>query len=220
MIKKTKKITKNRSLTKKEDRAIVKKISVEEAKDFLQQCVTVDCDPDRIMEELSEDLLPKIKSGKAGKKVYEKINKAVFKALMIYGLDTHYPLAETVDEKYRPLAIEFSRQLVKEYNCQTSSEKALAEVIVNAYARILNYSQILNTCRKIDWLTNEKITYYSMISKELDRANRQFVTALITLKQFKTPSLEVNVKTKTAFISQNQQLNINPSNKNENIKPE
>ena len=63
-----------------------------------------------------------------------------------------------------------------------------------------------------------------MISKELDRANRQFITALTTLKQIKAPSLEINVKTKAAFVAQNQQLNVNPTdknnlNKNENIEP-
>ena len=60
------------------------------------------------------------------------------------------------------------------------------------------------------------------MSKHIDRANRQFITALTTLKQIKMPSLAISVKTKAAFVAQNQQLNVNPSNKNnlnENIKP-
>ena len=64
-----------------------------------------------------------------------------------------------------------------------------------------------------------------IIGLELDRANRQFLTALQTLKQIKAPQLEVNVETKTAFVAQNQQFNVenNPANKgkgekqNENI---
>jgi hypothetical protein len=54
------------------------------------------------------------------------------------------------------------------------------------------------------------------MSKELDRANRQFITALTTLKQMKTPSIEINVTAKTAFVGKNQQFNANKSN-NENI---
>jgi len=220
---KNKKTTDKRALVKKEDKAVIEKMTVEEAKDFLNQ-IAYDCDPKRIMKELSEVLLPQIRAGKANKKVREKTAEVASKALMVYGLETHYPLAETVDKKYRPLVIEFSNRLIKEYNCQTSSERALAEVIVSAYAKILEYSRCLYTCRKIDWLSNEKISYYSMISKELDRANRQFITALTTLKQIKMPSFEINVKTKAAFVAQNQQLNVNPTNKNnlnknEKIKP-
>jgi len=219
-----KKTIKKHALAKKENRAIVEKMTIEEAKDYINQMFHIDDEPKQIMKELSEDLLPQIRAGKANKKVHEKTTEAVSKALMVYGLETHYPLAVIINKQYRPLVMEFSNQLIQEYSCQTSGEKALVQVIVIAYTKILEYSQCLYTCRKIDWFSNEKISYYSMISKELDRANRQFITALTTLKQIKTPSLEINVKTKTAFVAQNQQLNVNPANKNnlnknENIEP-
>lgn len=220
-----KKTANKQALVKKEDKAIIKKMTVEEAKDFIKEIAYIDGEPKRIMKELSEDLLPQIKAGKANKKVREKTTETVSKALIVYGLETHYPLAETVNKKYRPLVIEFSNQLIQEYKCQTSSEKALAEIVANAYMRVLEFSELMNSVRRnLEDITNIKNGLYSILSKELDRANRQFITAITTLKQIKTPSLEINVKTKAAFIAQNQQLNTNPANKNnlnknENIEP-
>jgi len=223
--KQNKKTVGKRALVKKEDKAIIEKMTVEEAKDFINQIAYIDGDPKRIMQELSEDLLPQIKSGKADKKVYEKTTEAVSKALMVYGLETHYPLAETVNKSYRPLAIEFSRQLIQEFDCKTPSEKALAQIVVNAYLRVIDNSKRFNNCYEAgEYLSKERTNHLSVMSKQLDRANRQFITALTTLKQIKMPSFEINVKTKAAFVAQNQQLNINPpnkdnSNKNENIEP-
>jgi|GEM_PF-1312819 len=208
---KNKEMRKKRNLTEKEDRGIIEKMTPEEAEDFMNKIVRVDAEPNWIMQELREDLLPRIKAGKVSKKDCEKTNETVVKALTICGLDNHYPLAETVDQRYRPLVIKFARGLVREYNCQTPSEKALAQTVVSAYARILEYSRSLQACRKTDWFSHERNGFYSMLSKELDRANRQFVTALTTLKQIKAPSLEINVRTKAAFVAQNQQLNVNPS---------
>ncbi len=220
MTKKIEKITSNQSLTKKEDRAIIEKMTIEEAKDFIDQIANIPGDPKHIMKKLSEDLLPQINSGKANKKIYKETEKVIRKALTAFGLDTHYPLVEIVNERYRPLAIEFSRQLIEEFDCKTPSEKALSQIVVNAYLRVLDDSRKYNSCLEAGkYLSNERTKHLAVISKQLDRSNRQFITALATLKQIKTPLLEVNVKTKTAFISQNQQLNISPSDKNENIEP-
>lgn len=205
------------ALAKKEDRTIIKKMTLQEARDFIDRVAYMDGDPKSIMKKLSEDILPRIK---AGKRVTPEITKMVSKALMSYGLDTHYPLAETVDERYRPLAIEFSRQLIQEFDCRTSNEKALAQIVVSAYIGVIDGSRRFNNClRAAQYLSDERTKYLAVISKQLDRANRQFITALATLKQFKTPSFEINVKTKAAFVAQNQQLNINPSNKDENVEP-
>ncbi len=216
------KTSKKKALIKKDDS--LKALTLQETKDFINKIAYMNDDPKRIMKKLSEDLLPQIRAGKSSKKVITEATETAHKALIVCGLDTHYPLAETVGKRYRPLVIEFSHQLTKEYDCRMPSEKALVQIIVNAYARILEYSQSLHTCREVDWLSNEKNGFYSMLSKELDRANRQFITALTTLKQIETPSFEVNVKTKAAFVAQNQQLNVNPPNKdnpnkNENIEP-
>lgn len=220
-----KKTVNKQTLVKKESGAIIEKMTIEEAKDFINQVAFMDGDPTLIMKELSENLLPRMKSGKANEEETKKTTEIIAKALMVYGLETHYPIVETVNQSYRPLAIEFSRQLIKEFDCKTPSEKALAQIVVNAYLRVIDSSRRYNNClAAAEYLSDERTRYLAVVSKHLDRANRQFITALTTLKQIKTPSLEINVKTKTAFVAQNQQLNISPPskdnpNKNENIEP-
>ena len=70
-------------------------------------------------------------------------------------------------------------------------------------------------------ISSEKNGYLAILSKELDRAHRQLITALTTLRQIKNPPIEFNVKAKTAFVAQNQQINAinNPIQQNENIEP-
>ena len=151
----------------------------------------------------------------------EKFIKVTEKAMMINGLNNQWPLIESVGQGYKAFVANFALDLIKEYQCKTSSEKALAQIIASAHTRILEYSRQLTACQKDSSYSNKRAGFYSMISKEIDRANRQFIAALTTLKQLKAPSFEINVKTKAAFVAQNQQLNIknNSSNNNENIKP-
>jgi len=184
----------------------------------LSQCVSalaIGGDTEATREKVYNEILPKFTADK--NLTSKEKNALVVKIAYLFGLDTQIPLWESVNYRYASLATSFSENLVKEYNCNTPSEKALAQVIANAYVRIFEYSNTLESFRNRAVNTN-LVGYYSIISKELDRANRQFITALTTLKQLKAPSLELKVMVKNAFIAQNQQFNANQNN-NENIKP-
>jgi len=109
----------------------------------------------------------------------------------------------------------------EEYDCKTASEYALAELAAGSYVRSLEASRELIDARA--GVTNlfclvEKTGYCKMLSKEIDRANRQFTSAILTLKQLKAPSMTLNVKAKNAFIAENQQFNMSadPNRQNEN----
>lgn len=216
----------NKKQTKvsKTDQHLIKKITPQQAKEMAINLFMKKYRPKEILEQLSEDVLPKFldNSKKYPKKTRQAFVEKLLAANMVFALDSHYLAVMTTDKKLRPFVLEFCNQLVKEYNCKTHSEKALAELAVNAYARIIAYSQLMRMMRdpqNIGSLSHEKIGFCSMMSKELDRTNRQFITALITLKQFKMPPLQVNVRTESAFIAQNQQLNKIDVRKDENIKP-
>jgi len=154
-----------------------------------------------------------------GKEFSEECILDFKKATVALGLSTHVPVAETVRKEYRLFLVEMVRDIEREYDCKTPSEKALAETIASAYVRTLQASQELLSARnQIESLfgLGQKTQYCSMLSKELDRANRQFTSALLTLKQLKSPSLEISVKAKTAFIGQNQQFNASVEENNKN----
>jgi hypothetical protein len=119
------------------------------------------------------------------------------------------PLAESVSSRHVISVINFYRDLIAEYNCKTPSEKSTAQLVANAHVRVLEYSRTMEYCRSSTEVTSETNGYWAIISKELDRANRQYISALIILKQLKTPNFQINVMTKNAFLAQNQQVNSN-----------
>lgn len=122
-------------------------------------------------------------------------------------LDSGHSLLESTSSAYRALALEVRRSLVEEFNCTLPSEKILVEQIVNAYIRKIEYSVLLTQHRQHSVLTHESIAFLSLCSKELDRAFRQLVSALETLKSIKQHPLNVHIKTQNAFVAQNQQNN-------------
>ncbi len=67
-------------------------------------------------------------------------------------------------------------------------------------------------------INQNRTAYISILSKEADRSHRQFLSALMTLKQIKAPTIEMNIKARTAFVSDKQQININKE-ADEIIKP-
>ncbi len=137
------------------------------------------------------------------KELIEKINAA----LPVVALDTHYALARAVMEELRPFAIEFSNQLIEEYNCKTPTEKALVETIAAAYVRILQSTRVITGQVRVDHCSPALNDHYRVASQELDRANRHFINAIATLKQLKSPAMTIQVKATNAFVAQNQQVN-------------
>ena len=131
--------------------------------------------------------------------------------------ETNIALVMTVPEDYRPMVIELFREIVKEYDCKTPSEKALVEVVVNSYAKTMVYSQKFLSCVEVGkYLSDTRTRYLAVMSKELDRAHRQFDSALMRLKQMKSPSISFNVKTDTAFFADKQQVNVGEQDKQKN----
>lgn len=143
---------------------------------------------------------------KTPKKVESDTN--YYKAMTLLEFDKGVLLMNAISELYRVFALEFSKNLQAEYNCKVPSEKSLAEIIS------LNFVRILETQRRIknvidNMTTRYDIQYLAVLSKELDRAERHYLTSLQVLKMLKTPPMEVNIKTQTAVVGQNQIVQAN-----------
>ncbi|MDC0977644.1 hypothetical protein OAR19_00130 [bacterium] len=151
--------------------------------------------------------LPKKKREKISKEKMEKTNELAAKALYLSNIDHHYAMVETVDKQHGGLIIELCNKYVEEYSCTTASEKTLAQTMALSYVRRFELAKRLNQFIHLEYLSPEKTKFYSALGKELDRAERHFIAALSTLKQLKSPTLEVSVQARTAFIANNQQIN-------------
>jgi hypothetical protein len=209
--------------TKDNDNAIDKPFSKNEAKEFIKKCAQIDCDPSLVIKKSAQQIKKYLSaSQKVSAEEKEELDKTVRNALSAMSLETHFDLSETFDPNYRFLVIEVAREIEKEYNCTNYSEKALVEVIANSYVRIIDNSKRLNTelGGSNQLITENKTKYLSLLSKQLDRSNRQFISALIALKQIKAPEVKLNIKSKNTFLAQNQQFNAgdNYNQEDENIK--
>lgn len=200
-----------KEIVKKETTKITKIFNPEKMRTDVVLSMVTGCEPNNILKELDNKL-----TGLTGKKIDftkdKNLQKLLRNAGMILGLDNHHALIGAMKEDFRPLAIEFANTLAKEYDCKTPSEKALSQIVVNSYIRLLDDSRRYNDCSDTgEYLSEGRTKHLAMLSKQMDRANRQFLSALTTLKQMKSPPIQISVKTNTAFIAQNQQLNNNPS---------
>lgn len=158
--------------------------------------------PDILLQEFAE--LMDIESKRDGDQVYELFDKAQH----ALGLDTHTPVADSVPVEHRYLITEFIQRTEEEYQCKTGIEKSLAQVIALSYIRVICISKTMSGYLAGEVSVNSDINdYFSIVSKELDRAHRQLSNAIMTLRQIKVSASPLHIKAKTAFISQNQQFN-------------
>jgi len=165
----------------------------------------VSCDPELTLKRIAEEIIPKVKF--QDKPLSGKDLEIINQAIIDMGIENDFSIIESAEPRYRGMIINLRRNLIKEFQCVTYSEKVLVDLAAGAYARNLSLSSQLSHIanrKEITALTN---SYISILSKEIDRANRQFITAIETLKQFRQPGLKVNIKTNNAFISQSQQFN-------------
>lgn len=205
------------------DKSVSKILKNDEMRELLPKIARATRDPDNLLKELAV-AFQKFKDGdrKKNKKLGDDLRSKANEAYMILGLDTHVALLQATHKEYQTLAVELARRLTKEYECKDTVDKMLVEIVVSAFIEILSVSAQYNNCYAAgEYLSTERTSQLKMLSKELDRAHRHFITVLSTLKQMKSPSIEFNIKAKTAFLAQNQQINANdnPIKQNENINP-
>lgn len=164
------------------------------------------------IKELAENQLPNILL----KKVAPEVASANISILSLaYSLESGHALLESVGDRYRSFALEMKKSLEQEFACEKPSERMLVDQVVNAHLRKLEYTRLMVKYREQEWLSQEKAAFLSFYSKEADRAHRQFISALETLKAIKQPPINVNVKAQNAFVAQNQQFNNHSEQTNE-----
>jgi len=192
---------------------LVQTVPVEEMEKRIKTTLP-DADPANVIKKLAKEIAKH--NASEGKQDFSpELSKAFAMALSSVSLDSHARLADTTTDKLAPLAIAVAQQLVSEYHCETAAEKTLAETVSNAYIRVLRYSEALNDVYGRGSTSPEINKYISVTSMELDRANRQYLTALSTLKSFKQPGVNVTFKANTAFVAQHQEINAVPNQKPE-----
>lgn len=131
-----------------------------------------------------------------------------YKAMTLFEFDKGILLMNAVHGLHRVFALEFSKNLQTEYNCQTPSEKALAETVALNFSRVLDTQRRINMFIEKNSLNETGLGYLKFLSMESDRAQRHYLTSLQALRTLHSPSLNVNIKTNTAVVGQNQAVQV------------
>jgi len=138
-----------------------------------------------------------------------------YKAMTLFEFDKGVLLLNATSKLHGVFALEFSKNLQTEYGCSTPSEKSIAEIVSLNFVRILEIQRrIKDTLGSIK--TRYDVQYLAVLSKELDRAERHYLASLQALKMLKSPSFEVDIKTNTAVVGQNQIVQANNGQNNPN----
>ena len=92
-------------------------------------------------------------------------------------------------------------------------------MIGESYGKVMQMSKkITNVILAGEYLSDERTRYITILSKEKEKAQRGYITALNTLMELKQPKTQLNIKTHNAYMSQYQQINTNLHDDDENIK--
>lgn len=200
--------------TKNKTAALARRYTPNEARRIVSEVFRESSDPESIFRDIAENLLPQFVDGTPDES--ERAKRLLLgksdEAKMTMGLDHHYPLLDTVDRRYAALLLSIVRQIEEEYSCVTATEKMLAENIALAHVKIIDQSRRLNDLLRVIGQNGKKeiTNAVEIVSRQVDRATRQFHAALITLRQIKHPQLEVNIVNRNTFVAQNQQINAKP----------
>lgn len=179
--------------------------TAKDAKDFILSRIKTPSDPEEHLRWFAQDYLALVDKKDTPKEKTEEMLKKAGELATALSLDTGFLLIESVSTRFWGLAVQMRNDLQKEYTCDKPSEKALIDIVVNSYIKKLSLSIKMGENQK--YLGSEHDGYRNYLSKEIDRAHRQFLSALETLRLIKQPPIKVNLKTENAYIAQNQQIN-------------
>lgn len=195
---KKQKATDQRSLKAEEPKALTGPRSPEEVLEFLRLSRT-GYDPDFVLKETEKELVNKFGKPEA---IIPASN--LYRSMTLLEFEKGTLLVSVIPEMYRTFAIDLSRKLQAEFDCQTPSGKATVELAVLNFVRTMEIQRKIDSCLARDTISEISVKYLAVLSKELDRANRHYLTVVQVLKTMNQPPFSVSIKTQTAVIGQNQ----------------
>ena len=136
----------------------------------------------------------------------------LLKVMSISEFDNGLLLSMATSWHSSTFGIDFMRKLQTEYDCKTASEKAIAELATASFIRVLDIQSRMKAYLEMGSITANGVQFLGLLSKDIDRAHHQYLSAIQTLKSFRQPPMQVNIKSHTTVIGQNQLVQTNEIN--------
>lgn len=197
--------SKSSTLSKSDTQDIKKKLTNKQVRERLLN-LSLPGDPDRWSEADAERIIKKTIQQSDDKSDEEVIN-----TIITLGLDNDYALVPTVSKHHYGLIVELRRKLIKDFACENHAEKALVDMAVSGYMRVIRASEAFTRTLEKGSTNNNLNQFMATMSKEIDRAHRHFTVSYQMLVQLKQPAISVHLKANNAFVAQAQQFNMEKS---------
>lgn len=188
---------------KTNNKAVAEARTEDEIKNYLSRS-RASTDPDVVLKEADRELHS---SNKDQLSIQPTSN--IFKAMTLLEFENGTLLTTVISEEYKTFGIDMLRRLQKEYHCETFSEKSTAELATVNYIRTLEIQSRITRYLALPTISDIGVRFLAVMSKELDRANRHYLSSIQTLKAMRQSPMQLNIKTNTAVIGQNQIVQAN-----------
>ena len=88
-----------------------------------------------------------------------------YKALTLFEFDKGLLMLSAIPDRFRVFALELLKNLQKEYDCKSPSEKSLVEIVALNFTRVLVTQFKINSYLDRDSLTDIGVGYLNVMSK-------------------------------------------------------
>jgi hypothetical protein len=170
------------------------------------------------IEKRGMDILTKLTNAKddTEKKIlFQQLCREAIRYRSAKSLDTNTLFVRSVDSEFIDMAVAMIESLKQIYNISTNLGKAQVQIAVLAFCRYQSNMAKFELIKASEACSNESLSYMKILSKDSDRAFRQWESAIRQLEFGVRPPINLNVKAKNVFMAQNQQ-NIPNHNQGEN----
>jgi len=137
---------------------------------------------------------------------YELSNTALVQAMSLKEFDTSVLMVTGLTEEMRTFAQKLSLDYQARYACEDVTRKSLAELSAFNYCRILDTQKRIHSYLDRGTFTDIGVKYIATLSKELDRAERHYITSIQALEIGLQQPLSVSIKTNTANVANQQAI--------------
>jgi len=160
-----------------------------------------------------QDIAKEIDTGTSDEKSNEKFLERYQEVEMLQGMINGKVVEGSVSNWHQKHVIKLRKQLITEHQASSASECMIIDLAINAYFRSLHASRIYSCLEQNKDGTisfdQPRVNMLKELGKQIDSANRQYISTLTLLKEMKQPQINIKVQSKQAFVSQNQQFNKN-----------
>jgi hypothetical protein len=160
-----------------------------------------------------QEIAKEVESGLATEETNKRYIEKYQEVLMANAFVNGKVVEASVNVWHQNHVVKMRETLIIEHDAKSASELMIIDLAINAYFRSLHTSKIYSSLVQGNDGTvrfeQSRVNLLKELGKQVENANKQFLSALTLLKEMKQPRINIKVQSKQAFVAQNQQFNKN-----------